>query len=474
MKELKDRNLKTGVNHRQFIKKPASRNHKSKQKIEWITALAANPSGEIFEVEGYAAMGMADALLMPLRTENTVPMPFGSELMYLPNRSPILYNMETGIAEVVNENPYAPGEPIFPVAAFNSPGYVNTYISAYRENQPEDYLPLFSYGAVGWHKDGFRSALIQVDTEPRQDLRQMQSEKVVAGVERMRSILPTNRLREHLEKCALEYGCPAGKNFFLQRYEAPLPTSQSCNARCLGCISLQKNERIRSSQERISFTPSPADIAEVALTHIRRVKKAVVSFGQGCEGDPLFAADAIEEAIRLIRAQTSEGTINMNTNASRPDILRRLFEAGLDSIRVSMNSVRESCYNAWFRPRGYSFSHVVESIDLALGMKKFVSVNYLNCPGFTDTPEEAAAFMNFRKAHPLHFIQWRNLNFDPVKYWAAMNAVAGHSPPLGMKTLLSRIRNSFPDLGFGYFNPPKEKWEKRKPETAEGQSNEMD
>ncbi|MGE0083994.1 MAG: radical SAM protein [Desulfococcaceae bacterium] len=449
-----------------MIKKSAPRNHKQKQKIEWITALAANTSGEIFEVEGYAAMGMADALLMPLRTENTVPMPFGSELMYLPHRSPVLYNIETGIAEVLKENPYVPGEPIFPVAAFNSPGYVNTYISAYRENLPEDYLPLFSYGAVGWHKDGFRSALIQVDTEPRQDLRHMQREKVVAGISQMRQIMPENRLREHLEKCALVYGCPAGKNFFLQRYEAPLPTSQSCNARCLGCISLQKNERITSSQERISFTPLPSEIAEVALTHIRQVKKAVVSFGQGCEGDPLFAAEAIEEAIRMIRSETAEGTINMNTNASKPDVLRRLFDAGLDSIRVSINSVREPCYNAWFRPAGYSFSNVTESIDLALGMKKFVSVNYLNCPGFTDTPEEAKAFMNFRKNHPLNFIQWRNLNFDPVKYWAVMNAAAEHSPPLGMKTLLNRIRNSFPDLGFGYFNPPKEKWENLKHETC--------
>ncbi|MEZ4528136.1 MAG: radical SAM protein [Desulfobacterales bacterium] len=467
MKKSKNRNLKTGETDRHLTKKSAFRTHKQRQQIQWLTALAANASGEIFEVEGYAAMGMADALLMPLRRENTIPMPFGSELMYLPHRSPVFYNIATGIAEVVKENPYAPGEPIFPVAAFNSPGYVNTFISAYRENLPEDYLPLFSYGAVGWHEHGFRSALMQVDTEPRQDLRQMQREKVVAGVEQMRSLMPKNRLREHLEKCALEYGCPAGKNFFLQRYEAPLPTSQSCNARCRGCISLQKNERIRSSQERIGFTPLPSEIAEVALAHIRRVNAAVVSFGQGCEGDPLFAADAIAEGIRMIRAQTTEGTINMNTNASRPDILRKLFEAGLDSIRVSINSMREPCYNAWFRPAGYCFSNVAESIELALGMKKFVSVNYLNCPGFTDTPEEAKAFMDFRRKHPFHFIQWRNLNFDPVKYWAAMNAAASHSPPLGMKTLLSRIRNSFPDLGFGYFNPPKEKWGNLNQETKQ-------
>ena len=34
-----------------------------------------------------------------------------------------------------------------------------------------------------------------------------------------------NRLFRHLETCALTYGCPAAKNLFLCRYEAPLPTS---------------------------------------------------------------------------------------------------------------------------------------------------------------------------------------------------------------------------------------------------------
>ncbi|MFC1817352.1 radical SAM protein, partial [Thermodesulfobacteriota bacterium] len=69
----------------------------------------------------------------------------------------------------------------------------------------------------------------------------------------MRQKLPGNRLREHLENCALTYGCPAAKNFFLGRYEAPLPTSRSCNAGCLGCISLQKSGAISNCQERIKF-----------------------------------------------------------------------------------------------------------------------------------------------------------------------------------------------------------------------------
>ncbi len=423
----------------------------------FVTAVVANQDGEIFDLEGYAAVGMEGSSLVPLTIDKTVNMPYGGELMFLPDRKPVLYNMDEKRFETLNENPYVPGETIYPVAAFNSPGYVISYVSAYRENKGAGYLPLFSYGAVGWHQGKFRTAVILVDSERRQDLRLMKLENVVDGVHEMRKKMPDNRLRGHLEKCALEYGCPAGKNFFLRRYEAPLPTSRYCNARCLGCISLQKSGEIACSQDRIAFTPSSEEIAQVALEHIGKVKKSIVSFGQGCEGDPLFAADVIEPAIRMIRAETKHGTINMNTNGSRPDIIENLFDAGLDSIRISMNSVRKACYSAYFRPKNYCFSDVTKSIDIALGRGKFVSINYLNCPGFTDTPEEMEALIAFIKEHPINMIQWRNLNFDPVRYWNVMYKVAKHGRPMGMKNFLSCIHKTFPDLRYGYFNPSKEK-----------------
>ena len=51
--------------------------------------------------------------------------------------------------------------------------------------------------------------------------------------------------------------------------------------------------------------------------------------------------------------------------ASRPEAIDRLFLAGLDSIRVSLNSAREELYRAYFRPRGYGFESIVESLRLA-------------------------------------------------------------------------------------------------------------
>jgi molybdenum cofactor biosynthesis enzyme MoaA len=221
-------------------------------------------------------------------------------------------------------------------------------------------------------------------------------------------------------------------------------------------LSLQKNSEIPHSQTRINFTPSSPEITEVALLHIKRVKRSVVSFGQGCEGDPLLAADVIAPAINEIRSVTDRGTINMNTNGSKPQTLKKLFEAGLDSIRISLNSVRKDCYNAYFRPNGYSFSDVIKSIETALELGKFISINYLNCPGFTDTPKELEALTEFLKQHPINMIQWRNLNFDPMRYWDIMSGVADHGTPLGMQHILDRIKESFPSLKYGYFNPPKE------------------
>lgn len=424
----------------------------------WVTAVVANAAGEIFDLAGYAAVGADGPLQVPLDVVQTQNLPHGSELMFLPDRVPVLYDMGADRIRALPENPYAPGEAIFPVAAFNSPGYLLTHTCAYDERPRAGYLPLFSYGAVGWHRGKFRSAVLLVDAEPRQDLRQMPLAKIQAGVRRLRRQLPDNRLRAHLEKCALSYGCPAGKNFFLGRYEAPLPSSSACNARCLGCISLQSDGSMPSSQERIAFTPTPEEIAGVALAHIGRVQSAVVSFGQGCEGDPLMAADTIRTAIRMIRAQTDQGTINMNTNGSLPQKIAELLEAGLDSVRISMNSVRQPCYEAYFRPKGYAFKDVLETIDTVMARGAHVAINYLNCPGFTDTPQERDHLLTFLGDHPIRMIQWRNLNFDPLRYLAMMGQADQQGRPVGVPSLLAQVQRAFPRLCHGYFNPPREKF----------------
>jgi pyruvate-formate lyase-activating enzyme len=426
-----------------------------------LTAVVAGENGEIFELEGYGAVGMSGEKLTILTRKDTCDMPRGSELMMLPHRSPIVFNVGTDKFEVMEFNPYDPKEKIYPVGVFNSPGYVNQHVCAYDDRGVENPLPLFSYGAVGFGKNDFRSAAILVDKEPRQDLEQMPQKGVEKGVKRIKKLFPDNRLMRHLETCALQYGCPAGKNFFLGRYEAPLPTSTVCNANCMGCISLQTQDNLCACQDRIKFTPTPQEIAQVSLEHITHVKKAVVSFGQGCEGEPLTAAKTILPAIEMIRKQTDNGTINLNTNGSLPDQVESLCNAGLDSMRVSMNSVRQACYNAYFRPKSYEFSDVLQSIKIAKAKGKFVAINYLNCPGFTDSEQEVEALVQFISSLGIDMIQWRNLNFDPKRYIQLMENAETSGSPTGMETLINRLTQNFPHLIHGYFNPPKENYARK-------------
>ena len=96
----------------------------------------ANEKGEIFDLEGYAAVGADGAQFNPLTTANTIELPHGSELMFLPDRAPVLLDHSTGTLGPLDRNPYAPDEKIFPVAAFNSPGVVLTHTCAYEERPP--------------------------------------------------------------------------------------------------------------------------------------------------------------------------------------------------------------------------------------------------------------------------------------------------------------------------------------------------
>ena len=338
------------------------------------------------------------------------------------------------------------------VAAFASPAWLRLNHPATDPDPGADALPLFAYAPLGWYRGRFYTTALRVDRSNRQDPRRFDLEAIGRAADALVGSHPSNRLIEHLRHCAMVYGCRAAQNFFLGREEGPLPTSPSCNARCAGCLSKDPAGNVRASHDRISFVPSPREIAETALIHIGRVRNAVVSFGQGCEGEPLMVADAIEGGIRLIRQATGRGTININTNGSRPDAVGRLVDAGLDAIRLSINSFRPECYDAYYRQSGYTIDDVLESGRIVRSAGGFVSVNYLVFPGVTDTKEEIAAALEGLAACRADFIQMRNLNIDPYLYLDTVGAPV--SEPVGLVKVMEAIRQRFPAIRFGYFNPP--------------------
>jgi len=164
-------------------------------------------------------------------------------------------------------------------------------------------------------------------------------------------------------------------------------------------------------------------------------------------------ADTVAVATRRLKSSTSRGTVNFNSNGSFPDRVRMLCDAGMDSMRFSMNSVREDFYNRYYRPVGYTFSDVAESVKTAREKGLFTMINYLVSPGLTDSAGEVEALLKFIGATGVDMIQMRNLSIDPDFYNKRMG-VSGRG--IGMYRMLELVKREYPRIQYGYFNRTKE------------------
>lgn len=418
--------------------------------------VVADLSGNLFEVPGLLALARSGGIAVRPHPVQYKPLPEGTLLFHLPGRKPVGWDPKTARPVTLDQ---FEGKEVCAVAAFLPPAYTLLFLSAWSQREDLSPLPLYAYCAVGFRDGGFVAPAVRVDPDVRQDVGNFHPEEIDAGAVRMLARFPTNRLVEHLvTNCVRRYCCPAARNFVLGRFEAPLPTSPACNADCVGCISEQPGGDIPVTQPRLKILPTAEEIAEVAVAHLEEAPRPVVSFGQGCEGEPLLRAEVIEKAIQLIRSRTNKGTVNLNTNASRPEAVKRLAAAGLNQIRISLNSARRDLYERYFRPRNYTFDDVLASGRAVAEAGGLVSLNYFIFPGITDTEAEYAALQHAVETAGVRFIQMRNLNLDPDLYLRALELPPDLAPGFGVDRWMKRIRQAYPGLGLGYFNPPRENW----------------
>ncbi len=417
--------------------------------------LVSDGAGNLFEIPELKMVGMAiDSYVLPEESE-IIKLPDGSDLFELPDRKPIGYDPQNN--EFVELEEYQ-GEKVFATAAFMAPAYVQLYRSAYSTQPNAETLPLYAYTAVGWLNGQFYVTGMRIDPDPRQDAQNFDLKLIDQNARQMLKKYPQNRLVHHLiENCVLRYGCPAARNLVMERWECPIPTSPACNANCVGCISNQHSKSgVCASQNRISFIPSAEEIVEFTVPHLENAPRPVVSFGQGCEGEPLTNSDLLLESIKEIRKKTSRGIINLNTNASYPDIIDKLFKAGLDSIRVSMNSAQKKLYELYYQPKDYTFEDVIESLKVASQPNRWTSLNYFIFPGLTDHPSETEQFDKLLKRVNINLIQARNLNMDPEWYMDTLMLYDLDDDWIGIQNWIDKIKQKFPRVKFGYFNPPRE------------------
>ncbi|MCF8032971.1 MAG: radical SAM protein [Desulfarculaceae bacterium] len=417
-----------------------------------VRLLYADQDGNILDHPGLGLAGSAGGRWETVDEAQCIPLPPGSELFLLPGRRPVGVNQDNGF-EVVTADPEGGEGSVSAVAAFLAPAHTATLWAAYDRQPDAPNLPLFAYAAVGFARGRMVTTALRVDQLPRQDPERFPPpQRLQSSAQRLLRRFADNRLMQHLGHCALGYGCPAARNLMLGRWEAPLPTAAACNASCVGCISSQPEGVFPVTQERIAFTPYPEEVAEVALHHFATGRDPLVSFGQGCEGEPLTQGGLLEDAIRLIRAKEPKGTINLNSNGSLPGVVSRLMEAGLSSIRVSLNSLIPERHEAYYQPRGWSLADALESVKVVKEAGGHASFNLLTLPGVTDRPEEFEAIAAAVEQTGLDLIQWRNLNIDPEVYLEAL----GLEPPterLGIPEMITALGRRFPALKHGYFNP---------------------
>jgi pyruvate-formate lyase-activating enzyme len=403
-----------------------------------------------------AAVRSGEALLAP--SERPLRLPEGASLSLLPGRRPVGLDPASGALTVLHEvrvgrRRFVPHA----VGATLPPGYTRTYLPAVaRPALPvaggAPVLPQWAYTAAAFSGGGFAVWALRTDrrrhwspaTHSTPDL----AERVAA-----RLAETGNPIYRQLSRCALEWRCFTAQNTFYLRDEGAIPASSACNAACVGCLSEQDEGLPPPSHERQRRPPTAEQMAEVAVHHLEGARgRVMVSFGQGCEGEPLLRWRAIEKAIRLVRDRTARGSLHMNTNGSRPEALAALCRAGLDSVRISINSAAPDLYAAYYRPRGYGLPEVIRSIRAARRAGAYVALNLLTFPGVTDRAGEVAALCRLVRATRVDQVQTRPLAIDPDLYLAVARGRGAGGEPLGIRALAAALRAARPGLVVGNFS----------------------
>jgi pyruvate-formate lyase-activating enzyme len=411
----------------------------------------ADAKGRIYDHPYFRMVGFSGSRVVIPREEDLVSVPEFSKLFYIPDCPPIGLDPVTGRYKTVYDAEIDDLKiKCYAVSVFLEPGYVRVHLPAV-DYRPKNYtLPMWAYTAVGFKEDGYVAAGFQVEYNYRWDARNYDDRELIPAIQEFLKKHPKGPLLRHLINCATINHCFAAKNLFLERWEAPMPVSQGCNSACLGCLSLQPDDSCEASHQRISFCPSTEEMVPLAINHLNKAEGAILSFGQGCEGEPLTEYRLIADTIRKIRRQTKAGTININTNGSWPKRVQHIIKSGLDSIRISMNSARPEFYRAYYNPRNYDFTDVIDTIAMCRDMGLYTMVNYLVFPGITDQMDEVEALKNLIQKTGVNFLHFKNLNIDPQLYIERMPK--SESRAVGMKEMIDLLRNEFPDLEIGYFN----------------------
>jgi uncharacterized Fe-S cluster-containing radical SAM superfamily enzyme len=131
--------------------------------------------------------------------------------------------------------------------------------------------------------------------------------------------------------------------------------------------------------------------------------------------------------------------------------MQALLEAGLNSVRISIFSLDEARFRAYYRPVGYGLEQVVECAALARRAGAQVTVNLLTFPGISDSRDEIERLIALVAGHGVHQVQLRTLNVDPL--WL-LRRLPDRTLGIGMRRFIEELADRCPGLKLGNFTRP--------------------
>jgi pyruvate-formate lyase-activating enzyme len=412
-----------------------------------MRACAARPGGSLEVLAGLRPAVRSGSQLRPPDPDDLIPVPDGTALMHLPGRRALAFDRRGAPCEL--------GPELVAVAAVLPVGYLRTLLPASLPVAASPRLPLYGYSAVVEDRGRLKVAARRTDSWEWWNPARYPAPELPAAVAKARAALPGNRLVDHLSICALENRCYTAQNTFMRRYEGALPASPACNADCLGCISLQSDGAVPAPQGRLPFAPTADELVGLASWHLEGEAASIVSFGQGCEGEPLTRDDVLVEAVERIRFRHPRATIHVNTNGSKPLMLRRLIDAGCNSVRISAISFNDRVFRAYYRPIGYTLDDVLECGRVMSSAGGQVCLNLLSFPGLTDSPDELEGTAAACREMRVEQVQWRSLNVDHDWLVRVLEAPGiDLARGVGMRAAYERIRVALPGVRHGNFTRP--------------------
>jgi pyruvate-formate lyase-activating enzyme len=391
-----------------------------------FSAVHSDRSGRLVVSADYAAAMSDGASIGPLA--QPLPLPPGTDVVPLPGRAGI------GLDRAGRARELGPGR--WGVGAIVPIGYLRMGLPAYDDDPVAPPLRPRAYAAVGADTNGdLVVSGIALDSEAgAADGRS--APDLVARITATQRDHPSSRVLRQLARCAKDYRCRAAANAFLGRRDCALPVAAPPNERPPEEIALH-DDADASPTEPAAFRPTPEELADAASRHLEG-GGTVVAFGRACEGEPLLSVRVIEAAIVAIRERTRLGTIHLETNGSSPVALRRLCDAGLDSVAVRLTSARAETYEAIHRPDGFRFADVRASIASAIAANVSVALRVLALPGLTDRSRELETLVGLAGDLPTgSSLVLRDLAADPQR---TLTIVPSAEPVLGMSRMLDLLR----------------------------------